>query len=178
MGFFDDAPRGSSPLPQGGPWDLPGREFPRVAASALLLARTDVVAVIVAAVWAFREGFTFWVKAPFRQAGAGLEGWPDEQALHIGVQFADCRKAANAGRLPSPAGSVPAGLILKPHGFGGGPQDWNLSYWVWPLPPAGPVSFVCEWAAYDIRETRADLDGQLILDAARHSIQLWPDGRG
>ena len=50
----------------------PRQEFPRVAASALLLARTDAVAVIVAAVWAFQEGFTFWVRAPFRQAGAGL----------------------------------------------------------------------------------------------------------
>jgi hypothetical protein len=178
MGFFDNAPRGPSSLPQGGPWDPPRHEFPRVAASALLLARTGEVAVIVAAVWAFREGFTFWVKAPFRQAGAGLQKRPDEQSLHIGVQFADGRKAANAGRLPSPAGSVPAGLILKPHSFGGGPQDWNLSYWVWPLPPAGPVTFVCEWAAYDIPETHAGIDGQLILDAARHSIQIWPNGHG
>jgi hypothetical protein len=71
MGFFDDAPRGSSSLPQGGPWDPPRHEFPRAAASAVLLARTDVVAVIVAAVWAFKEGFTFWVKAPFREPGAG-----------------------------------------------------------------------------------------------------------
>jgi len=91
MGFFDDAPRGSSALPQGGPWDPPRQEFPRVAASALLLARTDAVAVIVAAVWAFRDGFTFWVRAPFRQAGAGLDERPDEQALHIGVQFAGGR---------------------------------------------------------------------------------------
>jgi hypothetical protein len=61
MGFFEDAPRGELPMPHGGPWDPPRHEFPRVAASALLLARTDVVAVFVAAVWAFREGFTFWV---------------------------------------------------------------------------------------------------------------------
>jgi hypothetical protein len=71
---------------------------------------------------------------------------------------------------------VPAGLILRPHSFGGGPPDWNLSYWVWPLPPAGPATFACEWAAYAIPETRADIDGQLIVDAARHSIQLWPNG--
>jgi hypothetical protein len=40
------------------------------------------------------------------------------------------------------------------------------------------VTFVCEWAAYDISETHAGIDGQLILDAARHSIQIWPDGHG
>jgi hypothetical protein len=176
MGFFDDAPRCELAMPHGGPWDPPRHEFPRVAASALLLTRTDLVAVFVAAVWAFREGFTFWVKAPFKEAGAALQQWPDEEALHVGVQFSDGRKAANASRLPSPAGSVPAGLILRPHSFGGGPGDWNLSYWVWPLPPAGPVTFVCEWPALDIPETRADIDGQLILDAAPHSIQIWPNG--
>jgi hypothetical protein len=47
-----------------------------------------------------------------------------------------------------------------------------------PLPPAGPVSFVCEWAAAGIPETRASLDAQLIVDAAGHSVWLWPgDGR-
>jgi len=49
---------------------------------------------------------------------------------------------------------------------------------VWLLPPTGPLTFGCEWAACDMPETRADIDGQLILDAARHSIQIWPDGHG
>jgi len=40
------------------------------------------------------------------------------------------------------------------------------------------LTFVCEWPAYGIPETRAAIDGQLILDAARHSIQIWPDGQG
>jgi hypothetical protein len=40
------------------------------------------------------------------------------------------------------------------------------------------VSFVCEWAAAGIPETRASLDAQLIVDAAGHSVRLWPeDGR-
>ena len=43
----------------------------------------------------------------------------------------------------------------------------------WPL--AGPLEFVCEWPTFGIAETRADIDAQLILDAAQRSIRLWPE---
>jgi hypothetical protein len=49
------------------------------------------------------EGFTFWVKAPLGEAGVTLQRWADEEALHVGVKFADGTKAANAARLPSMA---------------------------------------------------------------------------
>jgi hypothetical protein len=32
-----------------------------------------------------------------------------------------------------------------------------------------------QWPVYGIGETRVGLDAQLILDAARRSIQLWPE---
>jgi hypothetical protein len=51
----------------------------------------------------------------------------------------------------------------------------SRTYWVWPLPPAGPMTFVCEWTAFGIRETRTEVDTKLILDAAAQSIKLWPD---
>jgi hypothetical protein len=31
------------------------------------------------------------------------------------------------------------------------------------------------WPVYGIGETRAGIDGHVILDAARRSIQLWPE---
>jgi len=40
------------------------------------------------------------------------------------------------------------------------------------------VTFVCEWAAAGIPETRASLDAQLIVDAARRSVRLWPEDGG
>jgi hypothetical protein len=49
---------------------------------------------------------------------------------------------------------------------------------MWPLPPAGPLEFVCEWPAHVIPETRAGLEAQLVLDAAGRSTRLWPDGEG
>jgi hypothetical protein len=46
------------------------------------------------------------------------------------------------------------------------------------LPPAGPLEFVCEWPAFGVAESRAGIDGQLVLDAARRSIRLWPENGG
>jgi hypothetical protein len=39
----------------------------------------------------------------------------------------------------------------------------------------GPPEFICQWPVYGIGEIRVGLDAQLILDAARRSIQLWPE---
>jgi hypothetical protein len=50
-----------------------------------------------------------------------------------------------------------------------------FQWWVWPLPPAGPLEFICQWPVYGIGETRIGINGQLILDAARRSVQLWPE---
>jgi hypothetical protein len=91
MGFFDGVSRVTpgKPYPKGDPWDPPSVEFPRVAASAVLLARTEVVAVAITAIWAFTAGFEFWVGIP---------------------------------------------------------------------------------------ESRAEVDARLVLDAAKHSVQIWPAG--
>jgi hypothetical protein len=34
---------------------------------------------------------------------------------------------------------------------------------------------VTEWPAYGLPESRVTLDTGAILDAAQHSIQLWPE---
>jgi hypothetical protein len=88
-------------------------------------------------------------------------------------------RAPTLGRGPELAqGAELTGVTLNPGGFGGGLRHRNWSYWISPLPPAGPVTFVCEWAAAGIPETQVSLDAQLIVDAAGRSVQLWPeDGR-
>jgi hypothetical protein len=48
----------------------------------------------------------------------------------------------------------------------------DLSYWLWRLPPPGPVVFVCDWPAVGIEQARAQIDGQRIRDAAARSIDL------
>jgi len=47
-------------------------------------------------------------------------------------------------------------------------------YWVWPLPPSGPVAFIAEWPSYGIPESRVEVEAQLIIDAAARALRLWP----
>jgi hypothetical protein len=178
MGFFDDAGPEPDWAHEEAEWKRPAGELPRTAESALLLARTDLVAVAVTAIWAFSSGFEIWIGVVFRQPGPALQAEPDDQSLHIGVQFADGRKVANVGRVPGPAGSVPGNLLLRPLSFGGGMFHRSRRYGVWPLTPAGPMNFVCEWPAFGIPETRTDLDSRPLLDAAAQSVKLWPDDDG
>jgi hypothetical protein len=106
-----------------------------------------------------------------REAGDPL---PPE-FLRFGLQFADGGVASNMARHPFVSGeSEPVGPILLPGGGGGGGRHYDTRYWVWPLPPAGPLIFVCQWPALGIEESRAEIDAQLVLDAVR-SRQLWSE---
>jgi hypothetical protein len=178
MGFFDDVPYQETHRPRGDPWDPPVAEFPCAAAGTpLVLARTEAVAVAVIGVWAFKAGFEFWASARFHHTQPPAHGdMAPQESAHIGLQFPDGRKAANFTTRPEPVeDGGPSALVLSTRGLGGGLRHREWSYWVWPLPPAGPVTFVCEWPAAYIAESRASLDAQLILDAAQQSVQLWPE---
>jgi hypothetical protein len=74
--------------------------------------------------------------------------------------------------------SEPTGPILQPRGGGGTTHSQFFRWWAWPLPPTGPLEFICQWPMYEIAETRASIDAQLILDAAQRSVRLWPEDKG
>jgi hypothetical protein len=98
------------------------------------------------------------------------------RSFRFGMQLADGSKVISdhGGRRPDDD-AEPEGPILRPFLGGGGPRSHFSRWWAWPLPPAGPLEFVCEWPTFGIAETRADIDAQLILDAAQRSIRLWPE---
>jgi hypothetical protein len=142
--------------------------------------------------WLFPEGF----ERRRRRAGGGL---PDE-LFRSGVQFADGSKATSLGSgldMPLAVGrgeeeaaeggtiaavddeeseeeSKPSGPVLAVQRAGGGGR-YSQSFWLWPLPPEGPFSFVCEWPALDIGLTRVEVDSALFREAAARSRTLWDD---
>ena len=63
--------------------------------------------------------------------------------------------------------------MLLELGGSGSDGTWSQSYWLWPLPPAGDLTFVCEWPALDIPESRASVDTAPIREAATQAITLW-----
>jgi hypothetical protein len=99
---------------------------------------------------------------------------PDE-LLRFGVQFADGRKATNLDRPSYDPDREPDRPVLNQHGGGGGGLAWDMEHWVWPLPPPGPFTFVCEWPARAIAESGAEIDAGSILEAAGRAVTFWPD---
>ena len=98
----------------------------------------------------------------------------EPEDFQISLQFSDGRQAIS-GR---PRGdSSPQGRSCN-RAVGGTSHSQLFRWWVWPLPPTGPLEFdqfPCQWPVYGIGETRVGIDGQVILDAARRSVQLWPE---
>ena len=195
MSFFDDLAPEPEPHRVHHRWDPPDAEFPGVVPfGTLILGRTERAAVAVTGLSAYSAGFEIFVTARFRpdpDAGPGDRGpgRPEpggaRRSFRLGLQLADGTRVI--GQHPGPAraggpgpdpGTEPDGPILRPFLGGGGPRSSFWRWWAWPLPPAGPLEFVCEWPALAIPETRAGLDAQLILDAAGRSTRLWPDGEG
>lgn len=96
--------------------------------------------------------------------------------LRFGIEFADGRRVTNVG-APGRGPGEPEGPVLWGMGGGGGGGRWHQDFWVWPLPPPGPLGFVCEWPAAGIPLTRVDVDAQLVTDAAARAREMFPDQR-
>jgi hypothetical protein len=89
-----------------------------------------------------RQGREFW---PFHELGPHRgPPWPDE-VLRLTVQFAGGRSVSI---LDEPTGEAPdpdRPMISSGPGTGGGVDGWSfdMEYRVRPLPPPGPLAFIC-----------------------------------
>jgi hypothetical protein len=98
--------------------------------------------------------------------------------LRLGVQFSNGRKATSIDHRAWTHGSedAPDNPVLVPHGGGGGGRrSWERALWLWPLPPPGPLAFVCEWPSEGIDLARVETDSAVVLDAAKQAETLWED---
>ncbi|MEV4197904.1 hypothetical protein [Micromonospora globbae] len=166
----------------------PEAVLPGSVPQEFLLAHTPEAAVAVSSLLAFPTGFQCTLVAVLRRERFGRAFDPTlqrelwrlrdeplpEEFLRFGVQFPDGRVATNLARGPFPQVTLPAGPVLLPDSGSGSDRRYDMSFWVWPLPPAGQVTFVCQWPIFGIPESRATVDAQLILDAAGRAIDLWP----
>jgi hypothetical protein len=169
-------------------WERPDAAFPGVVATTIELVHAEQVAIAVAGIWAFATGFEFSVAVRLRSIDRALTfidapivTLDDGESLHdeflrFGVQFSNGEKVTNIrGVSVRDQYSEPARPVLSMLAAGAGRRSRDFRYWVWPLPPVGEVTFVCEWPALHIPESRGSIDGRLILEAAAASVQLWPE---
>jgi hypothetical protein len=195
--FFQPPPSVPPERAVGGhapPWTgRPQGPPPGEVLSELVLSRSETAALSIAYLDAYPDGFELEIEARTtvaydelrREGDSGPDvfgrHWPTvgeprdllpPELLRVGVQFADGRRATNVHNRPA------RGPIMWPltGGERGGPCDshFHQGYWLSPLPPPGPVSFVCEWPAAGIPLVRHELDAQLVLEGAERARALFP----
>ena len=188
MRFFETPPLSDAEVdaPRREPWagtwaDTHGAVVP----ISLLLVRTEEVAVVVTKVIAYPAGFTFDVVCVSRswRPRVPLQPWSPPgrddshpSVLRFGLRFADGSRVTNLDVRKG--GSPEAGPLLRPTGGFGADRTYTLGYWCEPLPPEGPMSFVCEWPQYQIPVTQGEVDGGQIRALSRRATPIWNEDVG
>lgn len=204
MSFFDQPARVTRFKLVHAVWRRQRMEvLPGVAPVALLLARTDDTVVGLTNIRGYPNGFVFllrlrWrlVADPYEEVGWPFPDWgsPDplageafpDELLRFGVQFADGRRVTNMDRYPFVPEDLPSDQPVLVEGGGVGSEGgrlgrgrfWDLELAVQPLPPPGPLAFVCAWPGRGIPESRVEIDAGLILDAAAAARPFFASGVG
>jgi hypothetical protein len=170
MSFFDSIPQPPPPPePVRRPhpaWMQPDAVIPGSVPGELLLLRTEEVAVAIGGICAYPNGFEFTAHVRMRGNDENGPGWHDPfdrfgrrgpqasgDVLRLGLLYADGRRGATSGGHW--LADDPERLVLQPGGSGGSARRWDGKFWVHPLPPDGPVTFVAAWPEYGAAETRA-----------------------
>jgi hypothetical protein len=160
-----------------------------VGLDVILVRRPDLV-IWVADALAFPSGLSFGLNVQRRErsdetrrAGAVptaplFFGPADPDGPRFGLRLADGRKVV-VQRLGDmkPFLRKPDRPILRPRSGSGGGHASRAEMWLWPLPPPGPLTFVCARAAEGVDETSAQIDAAPILAAAANAVEMWPDDR-
>jgi hypothetical protein len=165
------------------PWDPPETEFPGIVPiNTLQFDRSEQTAIAITGIWAYTNGFEFSVTRLIRPDAPSFDADPvpsapggmlaERQSFQVSLQLSDGSMVIS-GR--SPGDAEPTGPILRSHGGGGSSHYMVMRWWAWPLPPSGPLEFICQLGT---GETRAGIDAQLILDASRRSVRVWSEGEG
>ena len=193
MSFFDSIPQPPPPEPVRElrpAWARSDAVIPGSVPAEVMLIRTEQVAVAIGSVRAYPNGFEFTLQTRLRrldESGPGAADptqrhgrWRGVQApddvLRLGVLYADGRRTATtAGHPLLDDDTDDRRLVLLPGGGGGDARRWDGDFWVHPLPPDGPVTFVASWPKHGVAETRVELDGAAIREAAGRAVTLWPE---
>lgn len=182
MSFFEPPPPlpERPPPPPRKPWHgPPSNEFGVPLGIGVVLARTRELALALTDVVAYAEGFVLKIGL---RAKATTELDPRTvmmgDSLRFGVAFADGRKAVSYGRPGAPDDEAPAVALRRAGAGGGGSRGFEFAFWVYPLPPEGPVTVALEWPERGVAETLHELDGAAIAAAGARSEQLWEEDGG
>lgn len=191
--FFPDPPPPPEPVERPTPGWLgpPDDVLPGVVPVELVLGRSPRAVVMLSGMRAFPAGLAMTLhvrtrsgrhhdvlhEEVFDDAGDRHRDpvWRRDR-LKWGFELADGRRATNLGPWPdlSAVDQDPDHPVLMGGGGGASDHSADRDYWLWPLPPPGPLVVVCEWVERGIERTVTQLDGDAIVAAAGRSAPVWP----
>jgi len=169
-----------------GPHPEPPRDWviPTIVPLGRRLAQSASAVVCLDAVQCWPEGLSLSIRALMRRA-RGLHGVPpsrlapSSEGLHIGVVFADGRRAAyvdgGSGGAQLRQRSEGEPVLVMGVGSMWGQFHRMVELYLSPLPPEGPLTVVVQWLEHDIGETRFELDTAPLRAAAASVTDVWPD---
>jgi hypothetical protein len=159
----------------------PANQIPAAVPVNVVLHRSDDLAIALLALQVYSTGLNFDLVVRTRTS-AVRESLTDllferprrttEGRFLLGVELADGRRLSNV----EPHGPE-SGAVLEARGGGGGERSARQSWWLAPLPPEGPVTFVLRCDALGVAETSTVVDGDVIRRAVADVVTLWPWGR-
>jgi hypothetical protein len=168
----------------------PSDVLPGVVPVELVLGRSETAVVMLTGMRAFPRGLgmTLGVRTRVLSRGFQLheevfdgphrhdrdESWRRDR-LRWGFEFADGRRATNVDAWPDFEGAdtPPGRPVLTGGGGGGGDRSVDRDYWLWPLPPGGTLTIVCEWRQLGIETTTTVVDADQIVAAAARAQTVW-----
>jgi hypothetical protein len=163
------------------PWDPPQTEFPGIVPiNTLMFERTNQAAIAITGLSAYANGFEISVTALIHPNAPGFDAEMPNRAMLLHQPYQLSLRLADGRQVVSERphhDAEPAEPFIRPRGGGGTSHYQHSRWWAWPLPPRGPLEFVCQWPTIKPGEMRVSLDAQLILDAAQHSVSLWRAGQ-
>lgn len=194
MSFFDVP----SPPPEPPPPDEPEQPewagppqgvLPGVSTQRAVLFKTDRAFLMAHRFLVYPAGIEFALnlrlrhpddyqhELPWELRGRKRPDPPPDDFLRLGVLLNDGTKWTNLDwpDLNWRPGRQPDHPVVICRGGGGGRDSYNMRYWMWPLPPAGPLIVVSEWPAYDIPETRVAVDATELRACAAEAETIWPE---
>lgn len=178
---------GESTVPE---WFAPPLgEVPGLSLQRAVVFRTSEAMLIVHRFAGFSTGVAFDVDVYVRRGG--FIGIPltvhapryrdgdqfTDDLIRFGVRLSNGSAWSNLDRppedfMPTPE-HVPLPPVVSSSGGSGGGHRISAQYWLWPLPPDGPLTFLAEWPAYAVPESSATIDANELRAAAGRSEPVW-----
>jgi hypothetical protein len=161
-------------------WERPpSDELPASVPVERLLGRSEQAVVWLRGLSVYRNGaiveldvLTRGVSLPSTELSGPWSldsaGRVKDEVMRLGVLYADGRRASNVAVYSGQ--DAPTRPVLASIGSA---AAQGRTFWLWPLPPSGPLTFSCRWPALDIGHSEVLVDGDAITAAAGRARPAW-----